>query len=85
MGKIYVLRASFSKNFVQNTDMNFFSTKDHDKLAKSILRHKFPSKYKPNRFFNANFSPYISPFKGAFEKYKPRALFSDFAIFYLYN
>ena len=85
MGKIYVLRASFSKNFVQNTDMNFFSTKDHDKLAKSILRHKFPSKYKPNRFFNANFSPYISPFKGAFEKYKPRALFSDFTIFYLYN
>ena len=65
--------------------MNFFSTKDHDKLAKSILRHKFPSKYKPNRFFNANFSPYISPFKGAFEKYKPRALFSDFTIFYLYN
>ena len=78
MGKIYVLRANFSKNFVQNTDMNFFSTIEHDKLAKSILRHKFLSKYKANRFFNANLSPYISPFKGAFEKYKPRALFSEF-------
>ena len=35
------------------------------KLAHSILRRKFPSRYKPSQFWNANFPPYISPSKRA--------------------
>ena len=43
-------KASFSKNFVQITDINFPSTK----------------------------GPKVSSSKRAFEKYKPRGLFSEF-------
>ena len=42
--------------------VNFLSTTSY--VAQSILKRKFP--------------PYISPSKRAFEKYKPRGLFSEF-------
>ena len=45
------------------------------KLAQSILKRKFPSLDKPLRI---QASPKISPSKRAFEKYKPRGLFSEF-------
>ena len=38
----------------------------NDKLAQSILRCTFCSNYKPSRFWNANFPPYMSP-----SEYKP--------------
>ena len=41
-------------------------------LAQSILKRKFPSVDK------ARAPPKISPSKRAFEKYKPRGLFSEF-------
>ena len=50
--KIYVLKASFSKNLLQITDKNFFPGY---KLAQWILRRTFPSHYKRSRFWNVNF------------------------------
>ena len=45
------------------------------RLAQSILRRKFPSVDKALRIFAP---PKISLSKRAFEKYKPRRLFSEF-------
>ena len=46
--KVYVLNGSFSKTFLQIViDLQFPSSY---KVAKSILRRKFPSKYKSSRF-----------------------------------
>ena len=45
------------------------------RLALSSLRRKFPSVGKP---FRIEAPPKISPSKRAFEKYKPRGLFSEF-------
>ena len=56
--KVYVLKARFSKTFLQITDINFPS---NYRLAQPILRRKFPSKYKPSRLLNENFPPHISP------------------------
>ena len=52
-------------------------------LAQSILRRKFPSKYKLVDFETQTSlrilaPPKIGPSKRAFEKYKPRGLFSEF-------
>ena len=44
-------------------------------LAQSILKRKFPSVDKPLRI---KAPPKVSPSKRAFEKYKPRGLFSEF-------
>ena len=45
------------------------------RLALSSLKRKFPSVDKPLRILAP---PKISPSKRAFEKYKPRGLFSEF-------
>ena len=55
--KVYVLKASFSKTFLQITFPPNY------KQVQTILRRKFPSKYKPSRFWNAIFPPNISPLK----------------------
>ena len=58
-------------------------------IAQSILRRKFPSKYKPKPILKRKFPsvykalrkkapPKICPSKRAFEKYKPWGLFSEF-------
>ena len=78
--KNYVLKASFSKNLLQITDVNFLSTTSK---PNGFWDANFPSSiFKPSRFWNANFPPYVSPTKNKsktpFEKYKPRGLFSQF-------
>ena len=45
------------------------------RLAQSILKPKFPSVHKP---LQIKARPKIGPSKRAFEKYKPRGLFSEF-------
>ena len=47
----------------------------HYKLAQSISKRKVPFVHKPLRI---QAPPKISPSKRAFEKYKPRGLFSEF-------
>ena len=62
----------FSKNFWQKVYSNC-------KLAQSILRHKFFSKYiSLANFVMHHFSLYISPSERAFEKYFSWGLFSEF-------
>ena len=43
--KVYVLKVSFSKNFLQITDINFPPI-----ISYPNLKSKFSSKYKPSRF-----------------------------------
>ena len=77
--KVYVLKVSSSKDFLQITYWHKFPS--NSKLAQSILRCRFPSKYKPSQFWTANFPPYISPSsKRAFEKYKPWPYFWNFTV-----
>ena len=62
----------FSKNFWHKVYSNC-------KLAQSILRHKFFSKYiSLANFVMHHFSLYISPSERAFEKYIPWGFFSEF-------
>ena len=61
------------ENKVKESKNGKFSS--HYKLARSILKRKFPSVYKPRRIYAP---PKIKPFKKAFEKYEPRGLFSEF-------
>ena len=56
----------------QSKTVNFLPT---IRLAQSILKRKIPSVHKPLRI---KAPPKISPPKRAFEKYKPRGLFSEF-------
>ena len=55
------------------------AVKDTTPLRPSLSRI-FPSQYKPSRFRNANFSPYISPSKGPLKNISPGAYFRNFTV-----
>ena len=70
-GGLY-LEIALTYKVKQSKTVNFVPT---IRLAQSILKRKFSSVDKPLRI---QAPPKISPSKRAFEKYKPRGLFSEF-------